>query len=129
MVKFLVRKKGDEQVSKDLTFTDPPTAYRREKVYDWEKIYAELRGWPGKWALLDEQGKVSIHNAIKGGKISNFHPNLGVESMTANTDTTSKPRRADIYVRYNPDNDTSITAKEREKMWILGRKKDKEMKD
>lgn len=112
----------------DLNFVDPPTKYRREKTYDWDAILAALKDNPGQWALLAEQGKMSTYNAITQNKISNFRPGLGVEARLANSDWKSKPRRADVFVRYSPDLDESLTVKERQAIWVKIRKREKENK-
>lgn len=109
-----------------LKFTDPPTKWSKRNRYDWDKIYPELRENPGEWALLGERGTVSTYNAVTQGKISNFHPSMGVEIRTANNDLNATPRTCDLFVRYNPDKDESLTVKEREKMWVQYRKNRRE---
>lgn len=112
----------------DIEFVDPPTKYRREKSYDWDAIYAQIRENPGQWAMLVKQGKMSTYNAIKQSNISNFRPAMGVELRVSNSDYKASPRRADIYIRYNADLDTSLNVKEREAMWRKARKIEKERK-
>jgi hypothetical protein len=109
-----------------IEFVDPPTKYRREKTYDWDNIYQSLRDNPGQWALLVEQGKMSTYNAIAQSNISNFKPDMGIETRLANSNYKTKPRRADIYVRYNPDLHEGLTVKEREALWRTARKIEKE---
>lgn len=109
-----------------LKFGDPPTTYRKEKAYDWAAILAELKANPEKWALLEQHGKVSVHNAIKAGKIRNFHPTMGVDSRTANTDYSAKPRRAEIWIQYSPYRDESLTKKQADKVMSEARKREKE---
>lgn len=110
----------------NLKFGTPPTKYRREKRYDWDAILNQLRDNPEQWAILEEQGKVSIHNAISQGKISNFHPDMGIESRTAHTDFSVSPRRADIWVRYAPHADKGLTKKQADKVMVEYRKRTKE---
>jgi hypothetical protein len=110
-----------------LVFKDPPTQGKRVR-YDWDAIYAALRDNPGEWALLKEGGTISTYNAVTQNRIKNFNPTMGVEMRTANNNFKVKPRTCDIYVRFNPDLDESLTVKEREKMWIAYRKSQKEKK-
>lgn len=114
-------------MTKDLKFTEPPAAHRRDaRRYDWDAVLAQLKANPTKWALLGEGERISIYNAIRGGKISNFHWSMGVEVTSANNDLTASPRTADIYVRYNPEGDTSLTVKQREQIMREARKAERE---
>jgi hypothetical protein len=110
-----------------LKYVAPPTKNKRV-VYDWEAIYADLRANPGDWALLREDGTISTYNAVTQGKVKTFHPSMGIEMRTANNNFKVSPRTCDLYVRYNPDKDEGLTAKEVEAAWRLHRKNQKEKK-
>jgi hypothetical protein len=109
----------------DLNFEDPPERFRKRKSYEWTAIYQALKANPAQWALLAEGGLHSTYTAVSQGKISTFHPAMGIEMRTANN-STAKPRTCDLYARYNPDLDTALTVKERAKVWVQARKIAKE---
>lgn len=115
-------------MSEQPRFAEPPDRYRKRKVYDWDQTYALIKGNPGQWLVLAEPGYVSTYNAITQRKVSNFHPDMGIEMRTSDNDLSASPRTATIWVRYNPDYDTSLTVKEREKVWVQIRKIEKEKK-
>lgn len=110
----------------DPSFVEPPEKYRKRRSYEWTRIYDMIKSNPGQWLLLAEQGSHSTYTAVTQGKVSTFHPEKGVEMRTANN--KGKPRTCDLYCRYNPDFDKSLTVKEREKVWIQIRKIEKEKK-
>lgn len=116
-------------MSKGMTFTDPPASHRRTRRHNWEEITPLLRENPGRWLLFAEQEKVSVYNAIKGGKIKSIHPKDGYEVTSANNSPlTAKPRVADLYLRYNPEADENLTVKEKEAAMRAVRKAEKERK-
>lgn len=110
-------------------FTEPPTKGRKTVRYNWEAITAQLREHPIEWARIAKQGKESTANAIREGKVSGIHPSNGYEVMAAETKRNAKPRTADIFVRYNPETDTTLTAKERKAAMAAVRRAEKEKQD
>lgn len=110
-------------MSDEYTFVDRPPARGK---YDWEYIYELIRSRPGAWLRLVEGGKISTYNAVTGGRVTTFTPEMGVEMMTRNNQYKVRPRTCDIYVRYNPEKDQSLTVKQREQILREMRKREKE---
>lgn len=110
-------------------FTDPPPTHTKTVRYDWDQITAQLRAHPMQWAQIAKQGKESTANAIREGKVSGIHPSNGYEVTARDTKRDAKPRTADIFVRYNPEKDQALTAKERRAAVAAVRKKEKENQD
>jgi hypothetical protein len=115
-------------MTSDIEFTQPPTSGRKTVRYDWDAITAKLRQRPGEWALLAKQGKESTANAMREGKTSGFHPANGFEVTVADTNRDARPRTTDIYVRYNPEMDTGLTAKAAMAQ-VRKQQKEKQMQD
>lgn len=84
-------------------FTEPPPPRRQR--YDWDKIATKLRRKPNEWALIYENDLTSLSTAIRIGGIKALRPEKGFEVRTTNN-TRDKPRRCDMYLRYNPEKDT-----------------------
>lgn len=91
----------------------------RPKQYPWAAIAAELRKHPGEWALIFEGDRSSVVIAIRQGAVGDVHPDLGFETSTRNN-KRGTPRTCDLYMRYNPDRETSLTG-----VLLESRKKEK----
>jgi len=111
-------------------FTEPPEKYRKRVAYDWDTIYANLKANPGQWAWLNpgHVATVGTYVAVTQGKIKNFQPSMGIEMRTSDNDYNAKPRTCNLWARYNPDLDESLTVKERQQAWREIRKAEKEKK-
>lgn len=96
--------KRRQQTDKDNTVSQvkwqaPPAG---KVKYDWGKIAVRLRTKPGEWALVFQQDRLSVANAIRSGRVKDIRPEDGFEVRTANTITTVRPRVCSLYLRYNP---------------------------
>ena len=108
-----------------LKFVDPPEPRVGKWSYDWTAVYRQLREHPGEWALLDheKQPRVSVANALRDSKISQMRRDRGIQIRTANGKYDQSPKVCDIYLRYWPEADQSISEKERTAlMKIIGEK-------
>lgn len=85
-----------EKVS-DISWEVPPVWPK----YDWPVIASQLRSKPGEWAKIFEDGRTSVVNAIRQGKVMDLHPDLGFEVKTTRN-TRGAPRTCSLYMRFNP---------------------------
>lgn len=98
-----------ETPSSDVVFEDPPKPRKRNGRYDWVTIGAKLRKKPGEWAKIADRDRASIAMAIKQSSISTFLPAHGYEVKTANNEKPpGKPQTCSLYVRYVPEQDTTL---------------------
>lgn len=84
-----------------MEWEDPP----ERTAVDWDKVAKRLRRSPMKWAKVMKQGRISTINAVRQSNIKAVRKDKGFECRTANNNT--KEKVADLYLRYNPDNDRS----------------------
>lgn len=73
-----------------------------KQAYDWTKIAATLRANPMAWALIFEQDRTSLVNAIRQGNVSAIRPRDGFEVRTRNNQREPH-RTCSLYMRFNPD--------------------------
>ncbi len=90
-------------------FTDPPP----KGGIKWEPVVAALKARPGKWALVFEAARISIPNAIRNQSIRDLRKDAGFEIRTSNESRATGARTADVYLRYNPNNDSGLSGHER----------------
>ena len=95
---------SEEGKRADITWEAPPESGVK---YDWEKIAALLKTEPGKWARIFDKDRVSVVNAIRQGSVQAVRPDLGFQVRTTNNDRQAVPRTCTLYMRYDPDRDTT----------------------
>lgn len=100
-------KPVDEQAVSSVRFADPPGGRRK---YDWRAIARRLRRRPMAWALIFEDDRSSVVNAIRQGSVKVLAPERGFELMTRHNRVVEvsdgkTTRICDLYLRYNPDKD------------------------
>lgn len=91
--------------------TPPPTGKNR---YNWVVIADQLRAQPLEWGKVFDRDKISVVNAIRQGSVKPLRPDLGFEVRTANN-TRAPGRMCSLYIRYNPERDTTRKQKKRRK--------------
>lgn len=87
-----------------MTRENPPVSPR----YDWSTIAATARAEPMQWFCVFKAGRVSKVNAIRQGKVSPLHPDLGFE-VTTTHNLRGQPRLCDLYIRHNPSRVKELT--------------------
>lgn len=85
-------------------FRDPPP----KDGAKWIPVVEALKQRPGKWALILEQERVAIPNAIRNQSIKALRKDAGFEIRTSNESSESGSRLADVYLRYNPNLDLGL---------------------
>ena len=96
-----------------LEFTDK-VPHADGSYRDWVAVAAACKQHPGQWALVAQNAKSSIANAIRQGSIRVLSPHLGFRVSTANNNRAVSPPTCDVYVQYSAENDTTLKVKERE---------------
>jgi hypothetical protein len=92
---------------KVLRWADPPPAIKggaRERHYysPWGVLARQLRGEPGRWAVIHEGSRMeafSIHAIIRAGKVKCFEPRGAFESCTRSM-PSGDARIYEVYARY-----------------------------
>lgn len=86
------------------TVSEPPDDPRTK--YDWAGLARLARRVSPKWVLVFEEDRASLVVAINQGGIVALKPEKGFKTKTANN-TKETPRTCSLWVRYDPDLDTS----------------------
>lgn len=94
-----------QEAKAEVVWEDPPPGRGR---YDWQAIADQLRERPGQWAKIFEQDRASLATAIRIRGVHALLPEKGFEVKTANN-KRSTPRLCDLYLRYNPERDESVS--------------------
>jgi hypothetical protein len=91
----------------EVVWESPPSSSKNR--FDWDVIAKSLREAPMVWGKVFDQDRTSVVNALRQGSIKALHPSLGFELRTRNN-VREPIRLCTLYMRYNPDKDTSKRA-------------------
>lgn len=80
-------------------------------AYDWAGIAAQLESRPMTWAKVFDRDRQSLAVAIRVHGITALWPEKGFEVRTRNnTSRDLGTPMCTLYLRYNPDLDTRVSA-------------------
>lgn len=89
----------DPPVISEVSWEDPTPP---RQAYDWPAIAEKLRANPMAWALIFEEDRTSLVNAIRQNSVSAVRPRDGFEVRTRNN-VREPHRTCSLYMRFNPD--------------------------
>lgn len=104
--------RADETRTSSVVWESPPETTRNR--FDWSAIADALKAEPMEWGRVFENDRTSYVNAIRQGGVKALHPDLGFEMRTTNN-VREPVRLCTLYMRYNPDKDTTRKRRGRKK--------------